>query len=150
LWSQKGRLISIYRDSLSWFFAKFLPKKNRTSSPANSNSLDTLASDLTCRPLAVTVTKSRLHSLTGSHSFSGRRLMEGPLSSCDFANRTLKKLPERIGEAEAALVIRARELLYSSDDDGEEQKSVNDAMYILHALSRSLGRSSTATPSIAA
>ena len=53
-----------YRDSLSWFFAKFLPKKNRTSSPANSNSLDTLASDLTCRPQAATVAKSPLHSLT--------------------------------------------------------------------------------------
>jgi hypothetical protein len=62
----------------------------------------------------------------------------------------LKKLPERIAEAETALVIRARELLYASEDDGEEQESVNDAMYILHALSRSLGRSSTANRSIAA
>src|ERR1035438_2928202 len=43
LWSQKARRISIYRDSLSLFFANFLPKKNDTSLPANSNPLDILA-----------------------------------------------------------------------------------------------------------
>ena len=61
----------------------------------------------------------------------------------------LKKLPERIAEAEAALVMRARELLDGAEDDWEEVESVNDAMYILHALSRSLRRS-TATRSTAA
>ncbi len=53
----------------------------------------------------------------------------------------LKKLPERIAEAEAALVMRARELSHAAEDDCEEVESVNDAIYILHALSRSLGRS---------
>jgi hypothetical protein len=61
----------------------------------------------------------------------------------------LKKLPERIAEAEAALASRSRELLCISEDDGEEQESVDDAIYILHALSRSLRRRST-TPSLAA
>jgi len=32
----------------------------------------------------------------------------------------LNKLTERIAEAETALVIRARELLYASEDNGEE------------------------------
>jgi hypothetical protein len=63
--------------------------------------------------------------------------------------RDLKKLPERIAEAEAALVVRARELSHAAENECEEVESVNDAMYILHALSMSL-RWSTATRSAAA
>jgi len=52
----------------------------------------------------------------------------------------LDKLPGRIGDAEAALVIPARELYYAVDDELEEKQSLEDAMCILHALRRSLKR----------
>jgi hypothetical protein len=50
----------------------------------------------------------------------------------------VKKLPERITEAEAALVMRARELFCTSGDKLEEEESLDDAMCILHALRSSL------------
>jgi hypothetical protein len=50
----------------------------------------------------------------------------------------VNKLPARIDEAEAALVMRARELYYAVGDDTEERDSLDDAMCILHALRRSL------------
>ena len=46
----------------------------------------------------------------------------------------LNKLPERIDEAEAALVISARELFHTAGDSAEEGESLDDAMCILHAL----------------
>jgi len=56
----------------------------------------------------------------------------------------LNKLPERIAEAEAALVICARELFYTVGDDAEEGESLDDAMCILHALRSSLKHRPTA------
>ena len=53
----------------------------------------------------------------------------------------LKKLPERLAAAETALVLRARELFYTAEDDADEGESLDYAMYVLHALSRSLRRS---------
>ena len=50
----------------------------------------------------------------------------------------LNKLPERITDAENALVLRARELFYTSDDTFGEEESLDEAMYILHALRSSL------------
>jgi len=44
------------------------------------------------------------------------------------------KLPERIAEAEKAVVLRARELFQAADDNGEEKEALEDAMYALHAL----------------
>jgi hypothetical protein len=44
------------------------------------------------------------------------------------------KLPERIAEAEAALILRARELFHASGDNIEEEEAVDDAMYALRAL----------------
>ena len=52
----------------------------------------------------------------------------------------LNKLPGRIDDAEAALVIRARELYHAVDDELEEKESLDDAMCILHVLRRSLKR----------
>jgi hypothetical protein len=52
----------------------------------------------------------------------------------------LKKLPERITDAESALVIRMRELFYTSGEKFEEQDSLDDAMCILRALRSSLKR----------
>lgn len=43
-------------------------------------------------------------------------------------------LPDRIAEAERALMTRARELARASGDHIEEQESMEDAMYALHAL----------------
>ena len=50
----------------------------------------------------------------------------------------LNKLPGRIDDAEAAIVICAREMFYAVGDDAEEGESMDDAMCILHALRRSL------------
>ena len=56
----------------------------------------------------------------------------------------MEKLSERIADAESALVIRMRELFYSSGDKFEEEESIDDALSILHALRSSLKqRSST-------
>jgi hypothetical protein len=57
-----------------------------------------------------------------------------------IAEPDLNKLPERLCDAEAALISRARELFYVSADDGEEGESLDNAMYILHALRQSLSR----------
>jgi hypothetical protein len=50
----------------------------------------------------------------------------------------MDKLSERITDAESALVIRMRELFYSSGDKFEEEESIDDALSILHALRSSL------------
>jgi hypothetical protein len=48
------------------------------------------------------------------------------------------KVLDRIAEAERALVTRARELFDSAADNIEEEQSVDDAMYALHALRSAL------------
>ena len=48
------------------------------------------------------------------------------------------KVPDRIDEAETALVARARELFHSAGDNIEEEQAVDDAMYALHALRSAL------------
>ena len=58
----------------------------------------------------------------------------------------LNKLPERIADAEGAIVLRARQLFYTSGDSSEEQESLDDALCILHALGSSLKRRPTAVP----
>jgi hypothetical protein len=50
----------------------------------------------------------------------------------------LTRLPERITDAETALVMRARELSYAAADKMEEEESLDDAMCILRALRSSL------------
>jgi hypothetical protein len=54
------------------------------------------------------------------------------------------KVSDRIAEAEAVLVTRARELFYSTEDNIEEEHAVDDAMYALHALRSALKRRSNA------
>ena len=51
-----------------------------------------------------------------------------------FSEIGRSKLPERITEAEKAVVLRARELFQAADDNGEEKEALEDAMYVLHAL----------------
>jgi hypothetical protein len=51
----------------------------------------------------------------------------------------LQKLPERITAAEAAVSRCVQELLFSGDD-AAERESLDDALYILHALRSSLRR----------
>ena len=58
----------------------------------------------------------------------------------------LNKLPERIADAETALVMRARYLFYTSGDKIDEAESLDNAMCILHALRSSLKRRSSAIP----
>jgi hypothetical protein len=50
----------------------------------------------------------------------------------------LNRLPGRIDDAEAAIVICARELFYAVGDDAEEGEQLDDALCILQALRRSL------------
>ena len=44
------------------------------------------------------------------------------------------RLPERMAQAEKAVVLRARELFYAAGDNIEEGQALDDAMYTLHAL----------------
>jgi hypothetical protein len=44
------------------------------------------------------------------------------------------RLPERIAQAEKALVLRARELFHIAGDNIEEEQALDDTMYALHAL----------------
>jgi hypothetical protein len=48
------------------------------------------------------------------------------------------RLPERITEAERALVARARDLFQAPGDNIEEEQALDDAMYALHALRSTL------------
>ena len=58
-----------------------------------------------------------------------RQLYRAALSETDKS-----KLPERIAEAEKAVVLRARELFQAAGDYGEETEALDDVMYALHAL----------------
>jgi hypothetical protein len=44
------------------------------------------------------------------------------------------KLPERIADAEKAIIARARELFASTSDTIEEDQALDDALYALRAL----------------
>ena len=74
----------------------------------------------------------------GLKTQSWKDLYQTALSESD-----LNKLPGLIDDAEAAIVIRARELFYGVGDDAEEGESLDDAMCILHALRRSLKKCMT-------
>jgi len=63
------------------------------------------------------------------------------------ASADVNKLPERIADAEAVLVMRARELFYRSGDRFEEEESLDDAMCVLNALRSSLKRRPSAIQS---
>ena len=58
-----------------------------------------------------------------------RALYKAAVSRIDMS-----KLPERMAEAEKAVVLRAQELFQAADDNGEEKEALEDAMYALHAL----------------
>ena len=58
-----------------------------------------------------------------------RELYKGALSEIGKS-----ELPERIAEAETAVVLRARELFPAAGDNGEETETLEDVMYALHAL----------------
>ena len=58
-----------------------------------------------------------------------RQLYRAVLSEIDKS-----QLPERIAEAEKAVVLRARELFQASGDNGEGTEALDDVMYALHAL----------------
>jgi hypothetical protein len=48
------------------------------------------------------------------------------------------RIPERIAEAERAIVSRAREIFSSGVDTIEEDQALDDALYALHALQNCL------------
>jgi len=60
----------------------------------------------------------------------------------------LTKLPDRLSDAEAALIARARELFYAGGGDGEEGESLDYAMCIVHALRESLSRRNSARKNV--
>jgi len=70
---------------------------------------------------------------TGLDAKSWRDLYQVAMCESD-----MDKLSERIATAEGALVLRARQLFYTSVDSSEEKESLDDAMCILHALRSSL------------
>ncbi len=58
-----------------------------------------------------------------------RHMYRAALSEIDKS-----KLPERIAEAEKAVVLRARELFQAAGDNGEETEALDDVMYALHSF----------------
>lgn len=76
------------------------------------------------------------------HTQSWKELYQTAMCESD-----LNKLPERIADAEIALVMRARELFYSYEDRFEEEESLDDAMCALNALRGSLKRRPSAIQS---
>ena len=58
-----------------------------------------------------------------------RQMYRAALSEIDKG-----QLPERIAEAEKAVVLRARELFQAAGDNGEETEALDDVMYALHVL----------------
>lgn len=77
----------------------------------------------------------------GLDAQSWRELYRAAMGESD-----LNKLGERIADAEAALVMRTRELSSTSGDKFEEKDSLDDALCILHALRNSLKRRPSAIP----
>jgi len=71
----------------------------------------------------------------GLYTQSWRELYQAAMCESD-----MNKLPERIADAETALVMRARELFYTAGDRFEEEGSLDDAMCVLNALRSSLKR----------
>jgi hypothetical protein len=55
-----------------------------------------------------------------------------------------EKLPERIANAEKAIVARARELFATSADTIEEDQALDDALYALRALHSCVSRHTAA------
>jgi hypothetical protein len=54
------------------------------------------------------------------------------------------KLPQRIVDAEKAIVARARELFASATDTIEEDQALDDALYALRALQSCVNRQTAA------
>jgi len=54
------------------------------------------------------------------------------------------KLPERIADAEKAIVARSRELFASTTDTIEEDQALDDALYAMHALQSCVSRQTAA------
>ncbi len=68
-------------------------------------------------------------SCKSQHSRAWRDLYKAALFEIDKT-----RLPERIAQAEEALVVRARELFHMAGDNIEEEEALDDTMYALHAL----------------
>lgn len=54
------------------------------------------------------------------------------------------KLPERIADAERAIVVRSRELFASTTDTIEEDQALDDALYAMRALQSCVNRQTAA------
>ena len=65
---------------------------------------------------------------------SGQQISEAAVYRAALSEIDKNKLPERIAEAERAVVLRARELFQAAGDNGEETEALDDVMYALHAL----------------
>ena len=63
-----------------------------------------------------------------------RQLYKAALSEIDKS-----KLPQRIADAEKAVVLRARELFRAAGDNGEETEALDDVMYALRSNYQNLG-----------
>jgi hypothetical protein len=68
-----------------------------------------------------------------------RELYKAALFETDKA-----KLPERIAEAETAIIARARQLFAANTDTIEEDEVLDDALYALRALQSCMGLETSA------
>lgn len=60
------------------------------------------------------------------------------------------KIPNRIEQAERAIIMRARQLFGSATDTIEEDQALDDALYALRALHHCLGTNENDTATTAA
>ena len=51
-----------------------------------------------------------------------------------FSETDLQMLPERIQQAQRAIILRTRELFTTPGDNVEEEETIDDALYTLRAL----------------
>jgi hypothetical protein len=66
---------------------------------------------------------------SSSHTLGWHALYHAALFETDRS-----KLPQRIADAEGAILARVKELFFVSSDHIEEDQILDDALYALHAL----------------
>jgi hypothetical protein len=62
-----------------------------------------------------------------------------------FSETNMQMLPERIQQAQRAIVLRTRELFTTPGDNVEEEETIDDALYTLRALRHRLEQHLTGT-----
>jgi len=81
--------------------------------------------------------------MTTALPFCLRRIDWRPLYRAAILETNKMVLPQRVSEAEAAVIARRREIFYA-DGTAEEKEALEDALYALHAFKTSWEHSDAA------